>query len=366
MKNSNDLTAKKKARNSNIEIVRIFAMLMIIASHIYGTNSGEEFQKLPQVIFVFTQSVFSAGLGVIIFMLISGYFLINSSAKRLTKMISMTWCCSVFAMIVGIVVNKLTNENISLMSIVKHIIPISSRYYWYISCYICVMILAPFFNKAINAMSKKDFQKLIIAMLAIFYIMPTFLYFDIMNDRGKGLVTMISAYFIGAYLSKYRIQLNKNKAAVLLLITFAVTFVGNYAATLVRGETSYPFSRECTITTLAAGILILHIATENTYENRVINALSSKTLYIYIISGTVTNIISRFEITTKYQESIWLVFLMLAMSIAVFALCYLLALVLQYPALLLDKILYSFIEKVTPYINKISNKIGIKNENSCS
>lgn len=366
MKNYTDLQTKKSARNSNVEIVRIIAMLMIIASHVYGTNSGEEFQKFPQAVFVLTQSVFHAGLGVIIFMLISGYFLINFSEKRLTKMVSMTWCCSVFSVILGIIVDKLSNNGISLMGIVRHLIPISSRYYWYISCYICVMILAPFLNKAINAISKKDFQKLIIAMLAIFYIMPTFLYFDIMDDKGKGLVTMISAYFIGAYLSKYRISLDKNKAVILLIITFIITFIGNYAATLVRGETSYPFSRECTITTLFAGVLILHIATEKTCENKIINNLSSKTLYVYIISGTITSIISGFEITTKYKDCIWLVFLILAISTAVFAVCYLLSLVLQYPAKLLDIILLKFIEQIQVLFTKITKRLNISNEGTNS
>lgn len=364
MDNNINLQVKKSARNSGVEIIRIIAMLMIIMSHIYGKNSGEEFAGFPQAVYVFTQSFFNAGLGVIIFMLISGYFLIQLSEKRLTKMISMTWCCSVFSMIIGIVISKLTNGDISLKSILTHLIPISSRYYWYISCYICVMILAPFLNKAINAMSKKDFEKLILAMLVIFYLVPTFLYFDVMGDRGKGLITMISAYFIGAYLSKYRLPLNKNKAVILLIIDFIFTFIGNYAATLVRSETSYPFSRECTVTTLLAGVLILHLATESHFENKIINALSSKTLYIYIVSGTITNIISRLELTDKYKDCIWLVFLMLAISIAVFAVCWLLSLVLQYPAMLMSNILLKFIEFAKTLFTKITKRFITSNEGS--
>lgn len=356
-------TLKKSARNSNIEIVRILAMLMIILSHIYGKNSGEEFSGIYQTIFVFTASVFNGGLGVIIFMLISGYFLIHYSTQRLTKIISMTLCCSVCSLIIDIIYNRAIGiTDISLMNVLRHIIPISSRYYWYMSCYVCVMVLAPFFNKAIHALSKKDFEKLILVMLAVFYILPTFLYYDIMNDRGKGLVTMISAYFIGAYLSKYRLPIDRKKSAVLLTAVFLFIFAGNYAATLVRGETSYPFSRECTITTLIAAILIIQIATEKSSVNKGINAIASKTLYIYILSGCLTNIISKYSVTEKYSTAIWLVFLTFAMSCAVFALCYLLSLVLQYPAMLADKLMFRLIEwvKTILFKSRLFNEIKVK------
>lgn len=95
---------KKKTRNSSFEILRLAAMLMIIVSHIYaGTQGGEQFSTANKVIYILTNSLFGAGLGVIIFMLLSGYFLIKFSEQKLFKFISMTWVCSVFSLIIAIV-----------------------------------------------------------------------------------------------------------------------------------------------------------------------------------------------------------------------------------------------------------------------
>lgn len=59
---------KKKTRNSSFEILRLAAMLMIIVSHIYaGTQGGEQFSTANKVIYILTNSLFGAGLGVIIF-----------------------------------------------------------------------------------------------------------------------------------------------------------------------------------------------------------------------------------------------------------------------------------------------------------
>lgn len=74
---------KKKTRNSSLEILRLAAMLMIIVSHIYaGTQGGEQFSTANKVIYILTNSLFGAGLGVIIFMLLSGYFLIKFSEQK--------------------------------------------------------------------------------------------------------------------------------------------------------------------------------------------------------------------------------------------------------------------------------------------
>lgn len=71
---------KEKTRNSSIELLRIISMLMIILSHccIHGLDS------LSSKYFInnfFTTVFFLGNLGVIIFMLITGYYTIESKFK---------------------------------------------------------------------------------------------------------------------------------------------------------------------------------------------------------------------------------------------------------------------------------------------
>lgn len=230
---------KNKTRNSSFEILRLAAMLMIIVSHIYaGTQGGEQFSTSNKVIYILTNSLFGAGLGVIIFMLLSGYFLIKFSVQKLFKFISMTWVCSVFSLIIAIVFSLITKTPlfsiITKISVLKRFVPLSTNEYWYLSAYVCLLLLSPFINKAINALSKKSFTILVSIIIFCFFMLPSILYFDIMGDKGKGLITMISCYLIGAYFSKYKINFKKKTLLTALCISYFISTVLNFQREIIK------------------------------------------------------------------------------------------------------------------------------------
>ncbi len=79
--NSNIVDAKKSKRNSNLELLRIIAMLLIVAHHfgIYaiGYSNGNSLSDYYNAVF------YSFGkVGVVLFMMISAYFLCDRSVKR--------------------------------------------------------------------------------------------------------------------------------------------------------------------------------------------------------------------------------------------------------------------------------------------
>ncbi|MCH5315958.1 MAG: acyltransferase [Eubacterium sp.] len=358
------ITANSKSlRNSNIEIVRILAMLMIIFSHLYATNSGENYTGVQLIIFEFAISVFHSGLGVVLFMVISGYFLIRYSQKKLTQLLAITWSCSAFALVIEFVLSRFGIGSCSLSHAIHRLTPITSKYYWYVSCYAFLMILSPFINKAIDKLKKRDFTNLVIILLVLFYVLPTFLYTDIMGDRGKGLITMVCSYFIGAYIAKYNIQISKKKAIIGAIGLSIFTFAGNMAATLVRGEASYPFSRECSLTTIVIAVLIILAASKEEYYNKVVNSLASRGIYIYMLGCFTTGIISKFEVIINLTDKLWLLPFSLILSIAVFLFAYLLSYVIEYPAKLVDFIITKIWSIIENLLKKICTKFGLKYEN---
>lgn len=342
----------KHSRNSSVEILRIFAMLMVIMSHVYASKSGEEYTGILQVLFVFIISAFHSGLGVIVFMLISGYYSVKYSTKKLTSYIATCFTCSMVALLINVTVFPHIGYEVDKKMILCHFIPISSRSYWYISCYFALLVLSPFINKLINTLSKREFTYLVLVLITIFYLLPTFLYFNIMGDSGKGIVTMISTYIIGAYLSKYKPHLSSKALWLLLIGSVFITFAGNMAATIFRGETSYPFSRECTVTTLLTGILLLLIANKSYFCNKAINLFSTKTLYVYIISCTVTGCIGRTDLLDGYKDSVLIIPICLGISLGIYIAIYILSIPLQYIAGLISKIMQLFIEKAKKILIK--------------
>ena len=355
---------KKALRNSNIEILRILAMLMIIFTHLYATNSGESYTGIPQIIFEFAISVFHSGLGVTLFMVISGYFMIRFSEKKLTKMIAVTWSCSAFALAIEFILSHFGIGDFSLRHAFQRLTPITSRYYWYISCYVFLMILSPFFNKAIDKLKKQEFTRLVIVLLVLFYALPTFLYKDIMGDGGSGLITMVCSYFIGAYISKFNIQVNRNKAIAAILGLSLFSFAGNMAATIVRGSTSYPFSRVCSLTTIIIAVLMVIIAAEKQSYNKAVNTLASRAIYIYMLGCFATGVLSDFNVILRFYNRLWLLPYSIVLSVSVLLFVFLLSYVIEYPARLVDFIVTKVLGILKNIYKKLCTKFGVKYENS--
>lgn len=159
---------------------------------------GESLRGLNEYLVIFQNSCIHAGVGVTCFIFISGYYGISFSRKRLNKIWSIIWVCAICSLFFSVI-----SGNISLIDCFKSIFPVITKKYWYASCYVFLLILSPWINKFIDCLERKDLQKLLLVSIFLFYILPTFFYFDIMNDKGKGLVQMIVCYMVGRYIAKY-------------------------------------------------------------------------------------------------------------------------------------------------------------------
>ena len=82
----------EKERFSNIELLRIFAMLLIIAFH-YAFKGGFVYESLSVNKMIINVLTMFGELGVNLFVLISGYFMINGTF-RWKKVISI--CLQVY------------------------------------------------------------------------------------------------------------------------------------------------------------------------------------------------------------------------------------------------------------------------------
>lgn len=88
---------QKQKRYSNIELLRIIAMFMIIMHHyaIHGFSQMElEYNKDKIVIDFF---VLGGKVGVNLFIIISGYFMVDSkiTLQKILKFMGQVWCYSV-------------------------------------------------------------------------------------------------------------------------------------------------------------------------------------------------------------------------------------------------------------------------------
>lgn len=289
----------KQLRQSNFELLRILSIMLIIFHHFsLYYNSTFNFNNeitMNRLIIQF----FSIGgkIGVIIFILISGYFMINQKFK-ITKFIKiilqiLTYCTF------GIIFHMLFNDKtLNILQFMQLLFLNFFNNYWFILPYLIVYLLSPFINIAFNSFTQKDLKKLIIILIILQSIIPNFLF---IKFEFSNVLFFITLYIIGAYINKYPINIKNNLIPLIIfLITYLLTFFTIIGISILKKYfviifDEYYFIGLNSIFTIVASIsLFLFFKNIEMPYNKFINILASTTLGIYL-----------FHENSYIKDSIW-------------------------------------------------------------
>lgn len=191
--------APKAQRNSNIELLRIVAMLMIAAYHysIYSFYAEDLYSSCGKY---FIDLIGNYGkTGVNLFVMISGYYLAKQefSVKRLLKIAGQLWFYSLFALAIAVFVFGYSAD----MGILRRsIFPITGGYYWFASYYVMLLLLSPLLNRFAAGIGNDKLRLSILLLLLLYSILPTFFRVYIFFTEQGWFVTL---YLTAAYLRLY-------------------------------------------------------------------------------------------------------------------------------------------------------------------
>ena len=153
------LLKQRKTRNSSIELLRIIAMIMIIFHHfaIHGEfNWSASFVSIPRLWYNF---IFMGGkIGVNIFVIISGYYLINNDRSifdlpKIVKFVGQVLFYSIVLFIIGIFA---FTGDVGVKSLIKACLPITFSHWWFASTYFMLLLIHPYINKLLLALEKNS------------------------------------------------------------------------------------------------------------------------------------------------------------------------------------------------------------------
>lgn len=157
----------QKQRSSNLELLRIISMFLIVMHH-YAVHGGFQLLEKDLSLNKIIIQILSGGgqLGVNLFILISGYFLIDSEFKinKLLKLIFETFFYSVIILL--FIVSK-SNLNIGIKDIIISCLPITYSSYWFITCYVVLYLFIDYINPVIKGLDKKKYFQLILLLLLL-------------------------------------------------------------------------------------------------------------------------------------------------------------------------------------------------------
>ena len=279
-------------RNSSIELLRIIAMLMIILGHLAGHGVLQMAQENVGSLWIgggLLNKLFSIFLlpggriGVGIFFLITGYFQIEKNDAKILKVVSVTLFYGFFIGIVGIIVG-----GISLGSIVRGLMPLSTSTWWYVSTYIVLMIASPWINGKFNQLnrSKKIITLILCWLLA--YLLPY-----ILSATYYSITRCLLFYLLGAYIKTEIDVLSLSKHKIL----FSAICVISWLAYIPCGYYFYQYQLNKTITGIIVdgciynGLIVPICSTSifcifvclKEFNNTAINKIASTTFGIYLL-----------------------------------------------------------------------------------
>lgn len=321
---------RNKYRKTNFELLRIIAMLMIVGSHFSCHSHFSFVTRLITMNRLWIQFLTIGGkLGVDIFILISGYFLIDMQNLRIEKVIRLWLQIFFYSCVIYFFCVACGIETFSIFTALKVFFPIMTSQWWFATTYFIMFLFAPFINRLLKNLDERSFQMLILLSFFIWCIVPTV--FRCVPEMSN-LAWFISLYSVSAYIRLWKNQsyVKPCKAGLLALISLICSFgmtvmldiLGTIWPVFAGYATSFQEQHQLPTVAIALSLFLLfkNIKIPN---SKIINTLSMTTFGIYLLHenqyirpilwGNVQGI--------KYSESPYLFLYSLLIIFSVFLIC---------------------------------------------
>ena len=235
-----------KVRESNVELLRIIAIIGVIILHYNNPTIGGGLKYVENgtinfyILNIF-ETVFATGVN--LFILISGYFLCISNKRILWKPVELIVQVILFSLGRYLVVSVLINKNFSVKSLFGSLVPDN----YFVILYCVLFCISPYLNILFEKLSFDNIRKFMILIFLLFSVYPTLvdLFSEITGRQWNGLssigmygsqygysiVNFILMYLIGAYLRKHD-KFDKISNKKLLICFLAVVVVLTFWALL--------------------------------------------------------------------------------------------------------------------------------------
>lgn len=230
----------KTLRNSNLELYRVIAMILIVAHH-YFVNSG-----LLQSVSVNPLSMKSIYLywfgmwgkaGINCFVLITGYFMCTSNItlRKFLKLILEIYFYNILVFVVFWICGY---ESLSQQSIIRLALPVIDVADNFTGCFILFWLAIPFLNVLLKNLTKRQHALLLVLSLSIYVILPLVPFNRVVMNYVTWFIVL---YFISSYIRLYQFQLFANRTWGWLTVLLILLSMLSVVACLKLGRNPYWF-----------------------------------------------------------------------------------------------------------------------------
>lgn len=219
-------------RKGNFELLRIIAIVFIIASHVSGHGIMGVITSTPYIRWaegplinqLFTVFLTPGGdVGVGSFFLITGYFLITATKPRkLGPVVKQVMFYSILSCAMLLFMHFSTGLKVSMQSFAKQLLlPISGAVWWFLSAYILLCACSLMLNQLVERLTKRQYFFVIVFLLVFGYAGGKAL-----DVRYYPLIRASWYYLVGGFIRRHGSGVSKSwciAGFVLCWIAYAAT-----------------------------------------------------------------------------------------------------------------------------------------------
>jgi len=325
-----------KKREVKFELLRILCMYMIVIGHclFHGRVTAKLGYGTVNYFLDYLVQAFSV-VHVNTFVMIGGYFAIDKAfhASRLGKL----WKQVAFYSILICLLNAVT-IGVTGSDVVKAILPISARTYWFASVYMGLLVLMPFIGMVAVRLNKRQYQYLLAALTLFLSVNYMIFRVDTYGSfAGRELPWFIFLVLLAGYV-KLHMKEDRRYAwygfAVYVISSLAV-LASVYLSVKTHQEDIGYFlnynSPLALLSTLALFICVRNLPWKESKLDGVILKVASAAFGVYLIHD---NYLIRYLVwdtfrVSKVAKTHWAMIYAVAVAVIVYAVCTVLELLRQ-------------------------------------
>lgn len=283
-----EINVRIKERDSNIELLRIVAMLLVMMVHANFFTLGPPSQTDINTSFVSSfMRFFCESLCIIcvnVYILISGWFGINAKAKRIIEFIFQIYFIAFF---IHLVVTALGVAKPTAVSRWIHLFLIKDM--WFVKSYIVFYVFTPVLNAFVNASTKKQLGLIIVT----FYIVQTFWGGFISSSDffsgGYSPLSFMGLYLLGRYIRLYPTKYTSLSKYFDMLLYFATaivtTFLSIVCVKIGTDDTIYRLYAYSSPIVIVSSLYFFLFFSKLSLKSRIINWISISSFAAFLVHG---------------------------------------------------------------------------------
>lgn len=223
----------KSGRMTNIELLRIIAMVMVVIMHfLYHSGSLMEVESpLSSIRVIGTLLEMFCLVAVNTYVFISGYFGVRGSFKpsKAVALLCQIWFYSLLISLAlsaaGVPTVGYSEGRFNIYGLVQYLFPIETEHYWFATAYFMLYLLTPVLGAAVKNMSKRQLQITLGGLLILFSVMKSISPFAFAVDKyGYDLAWFLCVYLVAAYLSLYGSKMFEKRGWIIYAASMGACF----------------------------------------------------------------------------------------------------------------------------------------------